>query len=229
MITLIENYNKGGIVPILLVSASFIVPQIARFFAYLFIRFESNENRKSAAALTFVTLFAIVPLMTAGYMVLTLLPWESTFADQFHEFIFKHFIPASGEALKIHLISFAEQAKKLTWWGVGLLLISAISLMFTIEGAFNQIWRVKSARIGRRLVWYWLVIVFGPVLLGAGFLISSYLLSSQLWVDHVESVFQIQGHLINHLPFILTSLALGCMYYLIPSCKVDFIYAFLGA
>ena len=202
--------------------------QLARFFTYLFLRFEANENRKNAAALTFVTLFAIVPLMTAGYTMLTLLPWFSSFAVQFHEFIFQHFVPTSGEALKGHLISFAEQAKNLTWWGIGLLLISAISLMFTIESAFNQVWRVKSARIGTRLVWYWLVIVFGPLLLAAGFLISSYLLSSQLWMDHVESVFQIQSHLIKHLPFILTSSALCCMYYLIPSCKVDFVFALAG-
>jgi len=204
------------------------VSQLARFLRFVVYRFEENENRKSAAALTFVSLFAIVPLMTAGYTVLTLLPWFGSFAEQFQEFVFQHFIPASGEALKDHLKSFAEQAKNLTWIGITLLLVSAISLMFTIEGAFNRVWRVKSVRMGRRLVLYWLVILLGPLLLAAGFLISSYVLSSQLWVNHVESVIQIQGHLIAKLPYILTSFALCFMYYFIPSCKVDFLYALAG-
>lgn len=202
--------------------------QLVRFFTYLILRFEANDNRKNAAALTFVSLFAIVPLMTAGYMILTFSPWFASFAEQFHEFLFQHFVPASGEALKGHLKSFADQAKNLTWFGVLVLLISAVSLMFTIEDAFNRVWRVKSVRIGRRLMWYWLIIVFGPLFLAAAFLISSYLLSSRIWMEHVESVYHIQGALIQLLPFALTSLALCFMYYLIPSCKVDFFYALVG-
>jgi membrane protein len=209
-------------------SASIVVPQIGRLLIFLLVRFEANENRQSAAALTFVTLFAIVPLMTAGYSMLTVFPQFSDFLNQFHQFVFEHFFPASDGQVEGALTGFATQAKNLTWLGLILLLISAISLMFTIESAFNKIWRVSRVRIGRRLVYYWLVILLGPVLLAVGFLVSSYLLSSQLWFEHVESVYHVYDILIRFLPLILSVMAFSLMYYFLPSCKVKLLHAVIG-
>lgn len=225
---LIAKSDKAVIVLILALSASIDVTEIGRFLVFLLVRFEVNENRKSAAALTFVTLFAIVPLMTAGYSMLTLFPQFSVFLDQFHQFIFEHFFPASGQQMEVVLKGFATQAKNLTWVGLILLLVSAISLMFTIENAFNQIWRVSSKKMGKRLVYYWLVILFGPVLLAIGFLMSSYLLSSRLWLEHVESVFHIYDLIVRALPFLFSTVAFTLMYYFLPSCKVSAIHAVLG-
>jgi membrane protein len=202
--------------------------EIGRFLIFLFKRFEANQNRKSAAALTFVTLFAIVPLMTAGYGMLTIFPQFSGFLEQFHQFAFENFFPAGSGDIERVLTGFAVQAKNLTFVGLVLLLVSAISLMFTIEDAFNTIWRVTRKRIGRRLIAYWLVILLGPILLAVGFLISSYLLSSRLWVEHVESVFHLGDLLIRYLPLLLSVCAFSLMYYFLPSCKVRFVHAIGG-
>ena len=202
--------------------------EIGRFLVFILVRFEANENRKSAAALTFVTLFAIVPLMTAGYSMLTVFPQFSSFLDQFHQFIFEHFFPASGQKMEEVLTGFAVQAKNLTLVGLVMLLVSAISLMFTIENAFNRIWRVESKRIGKRLVYYWLVILIGPVLLAIGFLMSSYLLSSRLWLEHVESVYQVHDLMVRLLPFLFSAAAFSLMYYFLPSCKVRIFDAIFG-
>jgi membrane protein len=160
--------------------------------------------------------------------MLTVFPQFSGFLDQFHQFIFQHFFPASGHEMESILTGFAAQAKNLTIVGLVLLLVSAISLMFTIENAFNQVWRVTSKRIGRRLIYYWLVILVGPVLLAVGFLMSSYLLSSRLWLEHVESVFHVYGILITLLPFLFSALAFSLMYYFLPSCKVRMFDALFG-
>jgi len=210
------------------VSARLCVKWVVQSLYYLLLRFERNQNRKNAAELTFVTMFAIVPLMTAVYVALTWHPLSSPLADQFHSFVFKHFAPASGEALLVYLQGFAEQAKGLTWIGLGLLFVSAMSLMLTIEGAFNQIWRVKSQRVGRRLMLYWLAIFIGPVLLALGFLLSSYVMSSSLWMEYVESVLHIQAPLFKNLPWMISGVALMGMYYFLPSCKVRLFHAFVG-
>jgi membrane protein len=204
------------------------VVEIGRFFIFLFTRFEANQNRKSAAALTFVTLFAIVPLMTAGYGMLTIFPQFSGFLGQFHQFVFENFFPAGSEEIERVLTGFAIQAKNLTSVGLVMLLVSAISLMFTIEDAFNNVWRVTRKRIGRRLIAYWLVILLGPVMLAVGFLVSSYLLSSRLWVEHVESVFHLEDLLISYLPLLLSTSAFSLMYFFLPSCKVRFAHALGG-
>lgn len=203
--------------------------QFGRFLYLLVVRFERNENRKNAAQLTFVTLFAIVPLMTSGYVVLTWLPGTSVFADQFQDFLFRHFVPSSGEAVQGYLHNFSEQARQLTWIGLAILLLSALSLLLTIENAFNKVWRVSSVRMGRRIIMYWLFIVLTPVLLAAIFFITSYLLTSQLWLEHVDAVYHINNRLINLLPMMLSTLVLASMYYLLPSCKVRLTHALSGA
>lgn len=204
------------------------VSQFWRFWWLLLLRFEKNENRRNAAELTFVTLFAIVPLMASGYVMLTWFPQYASFIDLFHEFIFKHFVPTSGDAIQTYLSDFSHQAQKLTWIGLAILLLSALSLMMTIEKSFNQIWRVKSIRVGRRLLFYWLIIVLGPLLLAAVFLVSSYLLSSPLWVEYVDSVFNLNRILFKWLPLILSVVALSAMYYFLPSCHVKFKHALAG-
>ena len=202
---------------------------IGRCLYLLVTRFEGNENRKTAAQLTFVTLFAIVPIMTSGYVVSTWFPWSVKFSDQFQSFVFHHFVPSSGELIKGYLQSFSAQAKQLTWAGLIILLFSAISLMLTIESAFNRIWKVKSARVGRRFFLYWLVLIVGPLLLAFGFLVSSYLLSSSLWIEKIGNVFQAQNFVIQALPMLVSWLALALMYYFLPSYKVRFIHALVGA
>lgn len=202
--------------------------QFWQFCWFIVQRFERNENRRNAAELTFVTLFAVVPLMTSGYVMLTWFPQYADFIQNLHDFVFLHFVPASGQAIQSYLGEFSQQARKLTWIGLIILIFSAFSLMLTIEKSFNNIWRVKNKRVGRRLVFYWFVIFLGPLLLGAGFLISSYLLSSTLWLEHVDSVFHVNQTLFKLLPLLLAIITLTAMYYFLPSTRVSAGHALLG-
>ena len=204
------------------------VKAFSQFCWFLITRFEKNENRSKAAELTFVTLFAIVPLMASGYMMLTWFPQYASLVDTFHDFVFKHFVPASGDAIQTYLSDFSQQAQKLTLIGVIILLFSAVSLMMTIERSFNQIWRVKSIRVGRRLLFYWLIIVLGPVFLAGAFLMSSYILSSPLWMEHVDSVFHFNRILFTGLPFLMSAVALTGLYFFIPSSQVRLKHALVG-
>jgi len=204
------------------------VAQFWQFCWFIVQRFERNENRRNAAELTFVTLFAVVPLMTSGYVILTWFPQYTSFIESLHNFVFQHFVPASGQAIQAYLGEFSQQARKLTWIGLVILIFSAFSLMLTIEKSFNNIWRVKNKRVGRRLVFYWFVIFVGPIFLGAGFLISSYLLSSNLWVEHVDSVLHVNQTLFKLLPLILSIITLSAMYYFLPSTRVSAGHALLG-
>lgn len=198
------------------------------FALFLIKRFEVNENRKTAAALTFVSLFAVVPLMTFGYSLLTYFPEYSAFIEEFQSFLFQHFVPTSGEVLQEHLHGFAHQAKQLTSLGLGVLLVSAVGMMMTLESGFNQIWRIGSIRMGRSLILYWLVLVMGPLLLGAGFLVSSYIFSSTMWQTYMGGMQQISHGIIKSLPFLLSTLAFSLTYYFLPRCQVRFRHAFLG-
>lgn len=55
----------------------------------------------------------------------------------------------------------------LGWVGVAIVIFSAIWVMVTIENSFNVIYRARSGRSWtKRLLVYWCVLTFGPVMLG---------------------------------------------------------------
>lgn len=199
---------------------------VFRFLVYMLKRFEKNDNRKNAASLTFMTLFAIVPLMTVGFTVLKAFPAAASVAADIQDFIFQHFAPATGMNIKTYLISFSQQAKNLTWIGAAFLLVTALTLMLTIEDAFNRVWRVTKKRNGvTRILVYWSVISLGPLVITLGFLLSSEL------VAYTSSAFhgsKIKQHLLPWLPFILSTLGLSFLYTYVPNCKINKRHAFFG-
>ncbi|MCP5326730.1 MAG: YihY family inner membrane protein [Oceanospirillaceae bacterium] len=203
-----------------------VIKAIYRFCVYLLQRFEKNDNRKNAASLTFMTLFAIVPMMTVGFTVLKAFPQASAVAAEIQDFIFQHFAPATGMNIKTYLVSFSHQAKNLTWIGGVFLLFTALTLMLTIEDAFNRVWRVTKKRNGvTRILVYWSVISLGPLVITVGFLLSSELVSYTSAAFHGSKIKQ---HILPWLPFVLSSLGLTFLYTYVPNCKINKWHAFFG-
>ncbi len=115
--------------------------EFARFLAH---RFVTDKAPNSAAALTYTTLFAVVPMMTVMFSMLSLIPAFHGMGESIQTFIFRNFVPSAGEAVETYLKSFTTQARHLTWVGVVFLAVTAFTMLVTIEKAFNEIWRVAS-------------------------------------------------------------------------------------
>lgn len=138
--------------------------EFARFLAH---RFVTDKAPNSAAALTYTTLFAVVPMMTVMFSMLSLIPAFHGMGESIQTFIFRNFVPSAGEAVETYLKSFTTQARHLTWVGVVFLVVTAFTMLVTIEKAFNEIWRVRQPRRGvGRFLLYWAILSLGPLLLG---------------------------------------------------------------
>lgn len=191
-------------------------------------RFFSDEGPRNAAALTYTSLFAVVPLLTVTYAMLAALPVFRGVGDQLQGLLFQHFVPATGEVVQDYLGSFATQARQLTLVGVAFLILTAGMMIVNIEKAFNGIWRVEKPRRGlQAFLIYWTVLTLGPMLLGAGIMLSSYLTSLPLLEKLAEPVGG-SGGLLRFLPFVLSSLAFTLLYWAVPHCKVRFKHALYG-
>ncbi|MEJ2132925.1 MAG: YihY family inner membrane protein, partial [Gammaproteobacteria bacterium] len=148
------------------------------FVRYIGTQFLAHGGLNTAAALTYTTLFAVVPVMTLGYSTLSILPVFAGVGEQIQSFIFSNFLPSAGEALQHTLASFSDQARKLTVAGLALLLVTVYFMLVSVETVFNKIWRVREPRTGvSRFLLYWAVLSLGPPLIAPGFLVSSYLFS----------------------------------------------------
>lgn len=194
---------------------------------YVVRQFVANDGLNKAAALTYTTLFAVVPLMTVAYSTLSVLPVFQGAGEQIQAFIFSNFLPAAGEELRNTLASFSEQARKLTLFGLALLLVTVYFLLVNVEVALNNIWRVREQRKGvSRFLLYWSLLSLGPPLLATGFLVSSYLFSLPL-VSEADT-YGVRVWLLSMLPWITSAATFTLLYSVVPNCRVPFRFALIG-
>lgn len=198
---------------------------LVRFVVHRFIR---QECQKTAAALTYTTLFALVPLMTVAFGILSALPSTEKAGAGIQELLFSNLLPESGLMVSNYLASFAEQARNLTFAGVVILIVTAILMMKAIERAFNSIWSITEDRKGASsFLLYWSVLTLGPILMGAGLAASSFVLSHKIFLSATETL-GIKTLLLQFLPLLTSSLAFMMLFHFVPKTYVSFKNAWLG-
>jgi membrane protein len=197
------------------------------FWKLLARRFIDDRGTSSAAALTYTTLFAVVPLLTVTFSVLSVIPAFQDVGDQINAFIFKTFLPGTGDALQDYLQQFTQQARQLTWFGVALLAVTSLLMLLTIEQSFNVIWRVSQPRRGlSSFLLYWAILSLGPLLLGAGFVTTTYLTSISLLSgpDALPGL----AYLLAITPFAGSIATFTLIYAAVPNTVVPLRHALMG-
>jgi membrane protein len=203
-----------------------IVAQVRWFFAQIVAQFRTHGLLNSAAALTYATLFAVVPLMTVSYTMLSVFPTFAALGHEIQEYVFENFVPTGGSVVQESLTNFAYQARQLTYAGFAMLLVTAYLMLITIEKAFNEIWQVAESRRGvQRFVTYWAVLTCGPPLVVGGLLVSSYLMSLPL-VSGVDAAGM--QSLLGYLPPLLSATGFTVLFFAVPNCRVPFRHAVVG-
>ena len=183
--------------------------------------FTSLEKLKQAsAALTYHTLFAIVPIMAMLVAVAKLMGYGDMFRETAEGFF------EGQEGIAATLLSFAEsylhnaQVNYLLGAGVGLvfLIYSLFSIFQTVDDSFNSLWNLKGHGLKKQLkvfVFILLVPFVGMILLAMWLSGSSYISSGG--VIHKVNVF-----------LVLTGIYVALMflaYKFIPNTKVEVRYA----
>ena len=191
-------------------------------------RFAKLSHTTRAAALTYTTLFALVPLMTVIYAVLSLLPSLQQGSGEIEALLMANLMPAFGDTLIGYLHQFSQQAQKLTVVGIILLMVTAFMMLRTIENTFNQIWQLPGGRKGlSSFLLYWAILSLGPLMLSAGFAVRSYIASLGLWEDGwVPTSGTIALGLI--VPYVFSFLAFTLIYWAIPNCSISLKHAAIG-
>jgi membrane protein len=191
-------------------------------------RYVSDGCGNSAAALTYMSLFAVVPLITVMYAMLSAVPATEEVGLQVQEFIFDNFVPSTGQEIQVYLEQFAQQARRLTGVGIAFLAATALLMLKNIEKTFNAIWKTRENRHGlSSFLLYWAILSLGPLFIGLAFGISTYLATLKVLFDQVD-IIGIGPQLLRLTPYFLTTAAFTLIFVAIPNCKVPLKHAFIG-
>jgi membrane protein len=204
-------------------------PQVTAFARFVLRRFLDDRCLETAGALALTTLFALVPIVTVVFGILSAFPVFAEWRADITTFVFRNFVPAAGEVVESYLTQFADNASKATAIGVIVVLVSVVSLTASVESTFNRIWRVPKARgMSSRFIVHWTVITLGPMAVVALLAVSAYLLALP-WMARAEAEYSVKEHLLRVLPFLIQWLVLVGAYTLIPNRRVRIADAAVGA
>lgn len=198
------------------------------FIRYVYQQYQQDGCSQRAAALTYTSLFAVVPLMTVMYAVLSLIPQFQDLGSNIEALVFAHFIPSTGQSVQHYIHDFSEQARELTGIGIGFLAITAWLMLKSIEDIFEVIWTASTKRRGwHSFIMHWLILSLGPILLGIALFITSYLMSLK-FINVISDRLLATPVLLFLAPYALMVLALTILYAALPNCPVKLKHAFYG-
>lgn len=196
-----------------------------RLASHVWKHFQEDRCFEEAASLSYTSLLAMVPLLAVTFGIIAAFPVFNQWSENLQDFIFKNFLPATGEQIVPYINTFLGSISSLTLPGTIMLIVTALMLMVRIEVAFNRIWRVDHNRtLVNRIVMYWAVLTLGPLLIAAAVALSAQKVLGALGMEGGVPPAAYQVGI-----FLLTWLVFGLVFVLVPHRSVRIKHAMTGA
>ncbi len=206
--------------------------------------FWRNRCQVRASALAYTTLLALIPLLAVSVSMLVVFKSSDaeTRINVWIEELVQHVAPTLGlsdqgdgdSARKVVVNNIVSYVSNIRFGTIGItamagLVFAAISLMRTIEAAFNDIWGASRSRSWwNSILLYWGVLTLGPAVLVI-VTTSTYVRAG---IDHVSWIKEMPliGVLNTALlPIGTLTIAFGLFYLLMPNTRVEARSAAIGA
>ncbi|MEF2154701.1 YihY family inner membrane protein [Luteimonas sp. FXH3W] len=201
--------------------------RVRSFSRFLLKRFIADDLLQAAGALSFTTVFALVPLSMVVFGVLSRFSVFDQWSVQLSDYIFRNFVPSAAYSVEEWLRKFADNAGGLTTVGVVGLVLSLLVTIHGIESAFNRIWRIKTTRPKlSRFVMYWTVLTLGSMLAATSLGVSARILALSFFETTAGS--WIEAGILRFSPLAIECIVLTLLYRFLPHRSVKWRHAFAG-
>jgi len=191
-----------------------------RIFSLAIKGFNEDQCLTKATALTFYTLFSIVPILALGFAISKGFGYEKKLQDmiagnypEYKQVLEEAFVSANSMLAN-------TQGGIIAGFGVVLLLWSVLKLLVNIEDTFNEIWEIKQGRTWvRKITDYLTVMLISPIFL----IISGALtVAIQTKMGNIHLLSFVSTLFINLLAFALVAGVFTFIYMVLPNTKVSF-------
>jgi membrane protein len=200
---------------------------LARFVVTSFLK---DRCLMQASALSYATVLSIVPLLAVAFAVTKGLGMYD--APQVRQLLLG--LTAGRTEVADSILQYIQNTnvQALGVIGTAFLVVTAVSLVGTIESAFNAVWKVPSDReLGRRFINYVALLVICPVFFFAAFGATAGLESVSLvrWLLEFALVSRAYLLFLAFLPYLMLWAALFLLYRFLPNTRVSLSSAAVSA
>jgi membrane protein len=201
---------------------------------------KKNRAGQQSAALSYHTIFGIVPLAIIMLLIFQSFPAYSDVGDkvktlvyeQLHLTTIEYPDPANPDE-NIILTEYLDNIVSGFFTGLNkgsvtiisaiIVIWAALALLSTIERAFNNIWHVGRGRnFLHRIINYWALLTLGPLLLGVGFYVSTRYSA----LGQIQKTLNIAPAVLS---YIIATVAFFLLYFVLPNTRVQAKAAIWGA
>ena len=204
----------------------FLIRQL-RAFSLASKGFAEDNCFTAATALTFYTLFSLVPVLALAFAIAKGFGYQKDLEiqilqnyEEYSEVLTNAFIYANA---------MLDNAREGIIAGIGIVLLlwSVMQLLTNIEGTFNQIWEVKRGRsFVRKLTDYLTIMLLGPIFL---FLSAGITVALQTKLGSIHYIGVISAVFLKVLAYALLSSIFAFIYLALPNTKVKYRPAIIAA
>ncbi|HYV43647.1 MAG TPA: YhjD/YihY/BrkB family envelope integrity protein [Myxococcaceae bacterium] len=187
--------------------------------------FRGENISLRASALTYATIFSLVPMLTVALAILQGLHQEE-FQARVRGFVQELLAPGIREDTGALLERFISRANGMAagWIGFTVLAITAGALLRNLDGSLNEIWNVRRDRkLWHRILIYTVILLLGPLMVAITLAGSSELRSAVL---HTQLPYT--QTLVALFPWLASIFAFTLLYKLAPAAAVRVRSAFAG-
>lgn len=192
-------------------------------------RFMADGCPRIAAGLSYTTILSLAPLLVIAFAMIGAFPAFAGMESQLRALIFEVFVPTAGTAIDEYFTGFSKNAGKLTSIGVITLSVTTLLLLWTIQEAFNQIFKSQQKNsLVFNLLKFWAFVTLGPLLVGASLSFSSLVIATAHKLQ-IPGVSWIETLYKFGLSTILELIAFFLLFAFLPNTVVRWHHALLGS
>jgi membrane protein len=193
-------------------------------------KFWQDECPQRAAALAYTTLLALVPSLAVAFAILKAFGGLNPIQERLETLVYTHLVTTSSLQAAEYIQKLTERVNAGAIGTVGFLafIITAVSLLNTVAGAFNRVWGVEDRRSLRdRFLTFFALTILAPILFGASISITGSIGRSAAWTWLPIS--GLGPALVLLVPFLLTWAGFLLLYEVIPSVPLRLRPAVFGS
>ncbi|MCA0430433.1 MAG: YihY/virulence factor BrkB family protein [Bacteroidetes bacterium] len=197
----------------------FLVKQL-RILSLAVQGFNEDKCLTKASALTYYTLFSIVPVLALVFAIAKGFGFDANLKAQLSAKYSEYGSILSNAFIYADSLLATTKGGIIAGFGIVLLLWSVLKLLMNIEASFNEIWEIKRGRTWvRKITDYLTIMLVSPLFL---IIAGGLTVAIQTKLGSIVYLGVVTKILIQLLAFIILALVFCMLYMVLPNTKVNF-------
>jgi len=131
-----------------------------------------NEITMYAAAMSFYTIFSLVPIILIILSIFSNSPFFSEFYTKLEHFIASNILPTNQELISEYLKNFLSNSSKMGLIGGFYILITSILFFDNYEDMISQIFKQEKRNLWEKIKLYWTMLTLFPLMFAGALFLS---------------------------------------------------------